>query len=64
MINVSRHTPTLYFVAVRQMVVAGNYIKIPVDAFCEKYVEKKIIQGKKIKLMNDLFKVFVKWFVM
>ena len=29
------------------------------DAFCEKYVEKKIIQGKKIKFMNDLFKVFV-----
>ena len=29
------------------------------DVFCEKYVEKKIIQGKKTKLMNNLFKVFV-----
>lgn len=29
------------------------------NAFCKEYVEKKIILVKKIKFMNDLFKVFL-----
>jgi hypothetical protein len=50
MINVSRHTPTLYFITVRQMVVAGNYIKIPLMHFVRNMWKRKSYKAKKSSL--------------